>query len=968
MAVANRAPKGANMTDTTSHHSAGTAGSQSGSPTPMWPSLGDFCDAIQNPKACFLDPHLRECEVERKGPAKTPWVRSGAFAGVFKLEHPSGRATAVRVFAPQRLDPEKEERLIQIASHLSGLGAKRPSFLVDYRYEAQGIRIKGDVYPIQTMDWVKGITLGNWYQARMRAKDVSAIKAMAAHWQKLVLGLRAVQIAHGDLQHGNVMVRDDNTPVLVDYDGMCVPGLVDDPPRPCFEFGLKGYVHPARESEGLGPNLDHFPAWVILIALRASAAEPGLFRRFVDEPENENMLFSPADMANPATSKLWPELLKCPDSEVRAWAAELRASLDRPFALIPPFQTDPFSTLVELCAAPVPNWEAIQVEADRITTGGKVLPATLASALHSKVATARKKVASRTALQTALKTARDTGDPRPVVAVFDPSIYADWPKHEGLVKQATRVIARGKLLTDLESAARTSTDGRLLLTLWDRTKDELADCPLAQEYGEKAEAWRSRIEAADEFLAAFAVPSQTESVLADAWNKVTSVGQPHPSLTATHRERGVKAVARAPRLVELRSIPAPPAPPTEQNDWQLIRLWDEALFKGCQEAAAFPARVAAAKARLAAVAKVTEAVRLADAGTGPETAVVAAAASLPANYTYDLRNRVALAREGEEQLAGLKNILNGPTPSDVAIAGEWEKVQRKHPKHAALLDPARRALCERAVRRRKTLRDLDEAINGTTNAYEQDRILLTVWAAGRAEMKGSTDVARLSDRIKLALTRTRAWEALDKAVRSQDLANIRAAYSPPDLPKFAQYPPVALARPQIEDLIRLATWLDDLRVKLENASQATGLLLTSEDLENLKRHGAKLEPATREAVMHLLRTRLWPAIKVTPAAAPPQITPGPLPMAKVRWTWNGPDLVSWFDVATAPGPLTDPSAAARDRISRCRPADHAREGGGKLVVLGSGSSVTVTIWPVLDLGWATLSGPPVHIGPIRGGR
>ena len=144
--------------------------------------------------------------------------------------------------------------------------------------------------------------------------------------------------------------------------------------------------------------------------------------------------------------------------------------------------------------------------------------------------------------------------------------------------------------------------------------------------------------------------------------------------------------------------------------------------------------------------------------------------------------------------------------------------------------------------------------------------------------------------------------------------------------------------------------------------------LTAEDLENLRRHGSKLETKTRDAVTALLRKRLWPAIKLTPSSSPPQITPGPLPMAKVKWTWNGPDLVSWFEVATASGPLTDPTKAARDRISKCRPADHAREGGGKLIVLGPGPNVTVTIWPALDLGWETIVGPPIHVGPIRVGR
>jgi hypothetical protein len=947
---------------------AGTTRTPSGAPGKGWPTPTDFSDALQNPQTAFLDPELQRCSVEKRRTG-VPWARTGAFASVFKLNYPGGggRAVAVRVFTPIPLSREKEERLTHVAAYLGGLGVSRPSYLVKYGYQPQGIRVKRVTYPIQTMDWVNGVTLGNWYQAKMRANDLAAVRAMAARWQALVLGLRGLRIAHGDLQHGNVMVRDDDTLVLVDYDGMCVPALVRDPPLPCCEFGLKGYVHPGRDAEALGPDLDHFPAWVILIALRASAAKPALFRRFVDDPENENMLFSPADMAAPTGSKLWPELLGSPDPEVRAWAAELRPSLDGPFARIPPFQTDPYSTLLDLCAEPVPDWEKIQVDADRIAATKKALPA----AVLSKVATARKKVASRAALRAAITAVKQTGDPRPVAAAFDPAIYADWPKHDGLVKQATRYVAQGKLLTELEAAARTSTDGREFLEVWDRTKAGLADCRLAGPFGARAEAWRSRIEAADEFVAATRATAPTERALAEAWQRVRAAGQPHPSLTAEQRARGEQAVARVAALQDVQKLPARSAPPSETHDRRLVELWGkhEHLLAGCAEASAYWQRAAEAAARLAALAEVADAVRKATAGTGTDAAVVTAAAKLPAGYTYDLRGRVALAREGEERFSGLKTLLDAPSPSDLSLAAEWEKFKSAHPRHAALLDPTRRDRCEQAVRRRNIILDLSRITKEVQDPYQQDRQIKAVWDAGEAELKGSAELPRLGPRIKLALLRLRAWERLGKAVRTQDVVDIRAAFEPTGLTRFAEYPPVVAVRPQIDDLIRLAKWLGDLRAKLGTAGQTTGMPLTPADLENLKRYGPKLDPDTRGSVLRLLRERLWQAVKLAPATAPPQVIPGPVPMARVRWTWTGwRDLVSWFEVATAAGPLAVPAQADRDRIGRCRPDDLARDDGRRSVVLGPGPVVTVTVWPVLDLGWETMHGEPIHIGPIRAGR
>jgi len=891
----------------------------------------------------------------------TPQARNGAFASVFRLNHADGTATALRVFHTKPPSEENVKRLHAISQHLNGLGAKRPRFLLKFNYEPQGIFCMGAWRPIQTMEWLDGKPLGTWYEHQMRAKNYGVMRSMADHWQKLVYALQDLKIAHGDLQHGNVMVRPDNTPVLIDYDGMCVPKLVEIPPLPCLEFGLPGYVHPKRNEAPLHLDLDHFPAWIILIALRATAADPQLFKTFVEEPEIESLLFTQDDIHKPKSSKLWPALLKSPDPEVAVWAADLRACLDRPFAEIPHFQSDPTAKLVELCKAAAADWEAIHAEASRLTKLGKPLPS--APSAQAKLTDAHNRITAREKLRAALLAEETSTDPRPVAALFDPAVFKNWPNQQKLVQDATVVCDRAKLLTELETAARNSPDGARLVEFWDRHGKSLARCAPAKSFGQQAEAWKKRIRAAKEYSDALAAQPVTEKRIATAWTQVVHAGPPHPSITQNEISRGEISIARSAALDELRPIPPESSALSESIDRNLVRLWNKniAVLNGCAEASGYPARAAAAAARLGILKTVESAIQREE----QDSAIVAAAEPLPPQYEYALRERVSKAREGELHFSGLKKLLEQPGVSDLALAEEWVKVKTAHPKQAALLDQNRLDRCKLAVLRSKIIKEFDSAVQKVKAPYELDKQLFTIWQAGKADVAQCVDLGRFKAKIKLAIARLKALETLKSAVDTKNLSTIREAFAAPHIPNFAVYPPVVAIRLQIDELIRQANWLDELRGKLETSGQNSGFPLTSQDLDNLRQAGPQLGPTTQNEVLRLIRERLWPKINLAAHTAPPQVFPGPNPRAKVRWTWNGMDLISWFEVATSASPLSEPSQAARDRIGRCRPADHARDGGGRTVALRSGTSQFVNIWPVLDLHWTKINGPPIHIGPIR---
>ena len=368
-----------------------------------WPGPSDYKAVLQYPDRVFSDPTLRRCqpELDKWG---MPKGRAGGFAIVYKLSNGTA-ATAVRVY----LAPPKKEREDRYRTVHQYLARGKPGCVVDFGYHREAISVGSQRVPIMTLQWVSGVQLGEWVNEAVRRRDVAAIRRLADLWIDLVDELRACRIAHGDLQHGNVMVVGD-TLVLVDYDCMCVPHLVG---QEAWEYGLPAYQHPERPLQKLSLDLDHFAAWVILIALRATAADLELWARFVTAKDNENLLFTETDITRPDQSALWPALLASPDAEVRAWSDALRNSLGKPFAQVPLFQIDVFGPLRDARVAGK-DWDAIWDLARGPRFARKQIPPDLAPV----IAEARKRVEARDRLRAALK----GQNPREIAKAYNPAL------------------------------------------------------------------------------------------------------------------------------------------------------------------------------------------------------------------------------------------------------------------------------------------------------------------------------------------------------------------------------------------------------------------------------------------------------------------------------------------------------------------------------------------------------------------
>lgn len=532
----------------------------------FWPSAVDYRDALQHPARVFELPELQagRAELNHLG---VPRPRSGASAQVYKFT--SGTTTtAVRVFLYP--SDQREARYRALHDHLSRL---RTNGLIRFHYHPQGIRIGVSRYPVLTMDWVEGLTLGEWLASAVRRGDLAAVRRMAERWSNLMSELRAAGVAHGDLQHDNILVVGEQLR-LVDYDGMCVPGLVG---AEALESGKPAYQHPLRREQRLSLELDHFAAWVIYLALRATAVEPRLWHTFVEQSDNENLLFAESDLTDPDHSPLWAELLGFRDAEIRGHAQQLYATLpDRPFGRIPPFGIDAFGDLRKTCEALPRDWTRIARLAQAEQFAGQAPPPDLAGIVRDAL--------QRDEARRDLEQALARGDLRQIVDVYRPQWLDDWPDCAGLVLRARQAEGVLRALDAVRAAVKEPRDGRELIRVWQRHAARLAGVAEAEPLRREVESWKRRIDEWDQFLQALA--STRDRAIAAAWQRLQRAGG-YPE-QERYRARAELALARSARLEHLDALTQ--ALPLDEQDRLLLTRWDDELLRDCPEATALRLR------------------------------------------------------------------------------------------------------------------------------------------------------------------------------------------------------------------------------------------------------------------------------------------------------------------------------------------------------------------------------------------
>jgi len=262
-----------------------------------YPTPSDYQEALQAPEVAFDDPELRTA-TPRSNVLGLPKPVTGAFAAVFPMTTDTGRTVAAKCFLTEV--PDQERRYRAVSRHLEEVSLEA---LVDVDFQSQGIHVEGTAYPLLKMNWVDGTVLNRFVEQHLDAP--ATLSRLAEAWADVMTALEKAHVAHGDLQHGNVLVQergDDLALRLVDYDTMYVPAL-DGWRSP--EVGHRNYQHPDRTDADFGPYLDRFSGLAIYTAIRACVDRPDLWDEF---DTGENLLFRDSDFYDPDQSTLFEAL------------------------------------------------------------------------------------------------------------------------------------------------------------------------------------------------------------------------------------------------------------------------------------------------------------------------------------------------------------------------------------------------------------------------------------------------------------------------------------------------------------------------------------------------------------------------------------------------------------------------------------------------------------------------------------
>ena len=261
------------------------------------PTIPSIRTSVENKDVLVLDDHAKNGTFERDARGRLV-AYAGGFSVVFPYKTANGEKWAFRCWHSDIKNSKKRYETISDAIKKSHL-----SFLCEFQYIDKGINVEGTIYPTTRMRWIDGTTIKDYICQNRNSKDL--LITLADNFLKMTQALHSQSLAHGDLQHGNILVDRNHQLYLVDYDSFYCPMLKGEADT---VTGLADYQHPARISnKTVSEKLDYFSELIIYLSILAIAESPSLVDKYkVDGADR--LLFSKDDYIDISGSGIYKDI------------------------------------------------------------------------------------------------------------------------------------------------------------------------------------------------------------------------------------------------------------------------------------------------------------------------------------------------------------------------------------------------------------------------------------------------------------------------------------------------------------------------------------------------------------------------------------------------------------------------------------------------------------------------------------
>lgn len=261
------------------------------------PLIPDIRISVQNQSQLILDPVVKNGQFQRSRNGQL-LMYAGGFTAVFPVII-NGEKWAFRCWHVPITDASKRLKLVS-----EFILKNNPSYLVPLEYTPRGIIVKGAIFPTTRMKWIEGKTIKKYLCENVGKKE--SLMGLASTFLSLIEDMHRLGISHGDLQHGNILVTEEEDMFLVDYDSMYVPTMGNEYKDEIV--GKEDYQHPKRKNNKISScKLDYFSELIIYLSIIGLAENPQFSAKY-KLLDTEFLLFSVADFKDIERSAVYKDL------------------------------------------------------------------------------------------------------------------------------------------------------------------------------------------------------------------------------------------------------------------------------------------------------------------------------------------------------------------------------------------------------------------------------------------------------------------------------------------------------------------------------------------------------------------------------------------------------------------------------------------------------------------------------------